>query len=264
MAKSCTPPYDQAVSLFDDEEFSRRLFFPHDGHTPPPPRAYDDFVEVDGARLHVRTHRAPHARLVVLLFHGNGEVASDWDGAAPGFAALGATLVAAEVRGYGLSTGEPSLRRMIADAGPTLDHVRAQHALPLVVMGRSLGSAAAHALFADASRALAGVILESGFADLRAFVARRGLPVPAAFDPQDVADFDPRPKLARGTCPLLVLHGAADTLISPDEARLAYATATTAEKRLVLVPRRGHNDLGLAPEYGQALATFLTEVVPPP
>ena len=93
-----------------------------------------------------------------------------------------------------------------------------------------------------------GVILESGIADLRAFVRRRGVPVPATFAAADAAAFDPQPKLARGTLPLLVIHGGQDDFISPDEARIAFETATTARKELVLVPDRGHNDIVGSPD----------------
>jgi fermentation-respiration switch protein FrsA (DUF1100 family) len=93
--------------------------------------------------------------------------------------------------------------------------------------------------------------------DLDALVRRRGLVPPRELANEERAVFDPVPKLARGRQPLLVLHGARDTLIVPDEAKRAHEAAGTAVKELVLVPNRGHNDLSLSPIYWQALAAFV-------
>lgn len=247
--------------MFDGPEFNARLFFPRPDRTPPPPGARDLTVEVPGAQLHLRWHHtAAPARAVLLLFHGNGEVVADYDGLARQFAAAGAELAVMDFRGYGASTGAPTLRAAIADAAPTLAAVRAATARPIVVMGRSLGSACAVELYRQRPAGVAGVVLESGASDLAGLVRRRGLPVPSAFSADDRAVFDPLPKLAAGDLPLLVLHGAADDLIDPAEARAAHAHAGTTHKQLVLIPDRGHNDLGHAPAYWQALAAFIADV----
>jgi len=54
-------------------------------------------------------------------------------------------------------------------------------------------------------------------------------------------------------------HGARDELIAPSEATSALAAAGTAaaDKALVLVPRRGHNDLSGEDSYWRALAGFV-------
>ena len=102
---------------------------------------------------------------------------------------------------------------------------------------------------------MAGVVVESGYTDVGALVQRRGLTLAGKPTGEDRV-FDPVPKLARGTQPLLVLHGANDTLISAREAETAYAAAGGANKRLVLVPHRGHNDLSFSEVYWTALAAF--------
>ena len=63
--------------------------------------------------------------------------------------------------------------------------------------------------------------------------------------------------LAAGRLPLLLLHGERDTLIPPHEAATALATAGSAVKQLVVIPRRGHNDISHADPYWSALAGFL-------
>lgn len=240
-------------SVFDSEAFNARCFFPRDDVTPPPDGARDLRVPVDGAELHVRLHRHTGAP-TLLLFHGNGEVVSDYDAVAPEFVRAGFDLAVVDFRGYGSSTGTPTLRTLLADAPRVLDAVAAEVDVPLVVMGRSLGSAAALELYGRNDARIAGVVLESGFLDLAELVRRRGLRPPVAFGEDELETFDGARKLCRGRAPLLVLHGAEDRAISPDEARQAHRLAATDVKHLVLVPGRGHNDVSASPVYWDALA----------
>src|SRR6476620_6015498 len=109
-------------SLFDSAEFNARLFFPRDDVTQAPEGALDIDVDVTDARLHLRIHRAlPIERATVLLFHGNGEVVCDYDGIAARFASIGARLAIADFRGYGRSTGAPTLPRVVEDSKAVVD-----------------------------------------------------------------------------------------------------------------------------------------------
>lgn len=247
------------TSIFDRDELNHSLFFPRTDANEPPPAAVDRFVELGDARVHIRCHAAANARCTLLLFHGNGEMVADYDAAAGRFAELGAALAVAEFRGYGQSSGVPTLRALIGDARPIADAVPGA---PLIVMGRSLGGAAAHELFARPTDRMVGVVLESAFYDLGNLIRRRGLAPPAAFTADELQTFDPATKLGRGRLPLLVLHGARDTLIDPSEAAAAHAAATSsADRQLVLVPGRGHNDLAGAEAYWRALGAFMDQVV---
>lgn len=243
-------------SLFDSREFNERLFFPRRDSSPTPAGAVD--LEVPGeAMLHVRFHHARSELPTLLLFHGNGEVVADYDRSAPQFAEAGVNLAVMDYRGYGRSTGEPTLRNMLADAPRAYAAVRAHVAAPVIVMGRSLGSACAAELYARSPVGVLGVVLESGFVDLGALVRRRGMSSPRELSPDESHVFDPLPKLALGTRPLLVLHGAADTMIAPAEGQRAYDAATTKAKDLCFVPGRGHNDISQSALYWDALARFV-------
>ncbi|MEP7123972.1 MAG: alpha/beta fold hydrolase [Byssovorax sp.] len=247
-------------SIFDSPAFSSRLFFPRALTSAPPPGAIDELLAVaPGVRVHLRVHAAPSARALVLLFHGNGEVVADYDAAAADYAAVGARLAVVDYRGYGASSGVPTLRSALSDARVVLAAARAASTLPLIVMGRSLGSACAAEL-AGALPPLAGLILESGFTDLLGLVARRGVTLQSPLPSGDLAAFDPLPKLRASTTPLLVLHGALDTLIAPTEGRAAHDAAGTLDRRLVLVPGRGHNDVSAHPLYWASLRSFVEHV----
>jgi alpha-beta hydrolase superfamily lysophospholipase len=236
------------TSIFDSDAFNRALFFPRRDATPAPPGAVD--LVVNG--VHVRRHAAPQARCTLLLFHGNGEVVADYDDAAEPFAEAGAALAVAEFRGYGQSTGTPTLRAVIDDARPIAERI----AGPLIVMGRSLGGAAAHELYARPLPHMIGVVLESTFSDLAGLILRRGI-VPPPLTSEERAKFDPLAKLPLGRLPLLLLHGDRDELIVLDEARAALAAAGSADKTLHVVAGHGHNDVSLSATYWRALAAFV-------
>jgi uncharacterized protein len=245
------------VSIFDQEEFTRRMFFERRDDGAPPAGACDRMIEVEGARLHVRVHAAAGSAGTLLLFHGNGEVVADYDDAAEQFARAGVALAVMDYRGYGRSGGTSMLRTVISDARVVAEAIR-----PWVVMGRSLGGLAAHELYARPTAGLAGVILESALFDLGALVRRRGLEPPQAFSAEERATFEPATKLRLGRLPLLVLHGERDDLIVLDEARAALASAGAAEadKSLVVVPRRGHNDVSSGDNYWTAIAELVARL----
>ncbi|MDP1823998.1 MAG: alpha/beta hydrolase [Archangium sp.] len=244
-------------SLFDSDAFNSNCFFPRADASEPPAGAQDFQVPVPGASLHLRWHRSLEHAPTVLLFHGNGEVVSDYDDASP-WAALRLNLAICDFRGYGRSTGRPTLRSLIADAPVVAGFVGARTDRPVIVMGRSLGSACALALFGSAHPAVSGVVLESGFVDLDGLVRRRGLAPPARYTAEESSLFDPRPKVMKGRVPLLIIHGEEDRAIDAGEAREAHRLATTPNKRLALIPRRGHNDLSASPSYWEALAQVWT------
>jgi fermentation-respiration switch protein FrsA (DUF1100 family) len=245
-------------SMFDAPEVNESLFFPRRGASAPPRGAVDREVVVDGAVLHLRWHRplAPSA-ITVLMFHGNGEIVADYDAAAADYAECGANLAIVDYRGYGKSTGTPSLRLVLRDAPAVVEDLVLAGAPRIIVMGRSLGSASAAVLYAQPHERVAGFIWESGFVDLGRFLTRRGVAAPERFSDADIADFDSREKLRRGDRPLLVLHGERDTLIEPIEGQWAFDAAGTKQKEQVRVPGRGHNDLSAERVYWDAVKRFV-------
>ena len=249
-------------SLFDSPGFNASLFFPRPDTSPAPPGATDLRVAVPGGAVHLRWHRRPRPGVCLLLFHGNGEVVADYDSLAGHFFACGVDLAVVDYRGYGQSLGTPTLRSTLADAPLILTALHNAGAGPLLVMGRSLGSACAAELYQTPTDFVIGFIWESGAADLSNLVRRRGLAVPAEFSESELATFDPCRKLARGQYPLLVVHGEQDTLIAPAEAQRAFGAAKTADKKLCLIAGHGHNDLAFSPLYWQSIREFVHRLRP--
>lgn len=251
-------------SIFDSDAFSSTLFFPRPRVSAPPPGARDLRVEVaPGVRLHVRLHEREGSLATVLLFHGNGEVVSDYDASADDFAEARADLAVVDYRGYGASTGSPTLRACLHDAHTVADAViAATPGRPLIVMGRSLGSACAAELCQTARDAVLGYIFESGIADVDGVIRRRGIALSAPLSADDLATFSPLPKFARCATATLVLHGSDDTIIPPSEARMTFDAIAARDKALVVISGRGHNDVSLHPRYWSSIARFVAHLVP--
>lgn len=250
--------------MFDTVQFNERLFFPRADHGVAPPDATDFMVTVDdGVALHARWHH-PLARpaATFIVFHGNGEIVADYDRVALQYReVLACNVVIVDFRGYGRSEGTSTYRNCIADAPVAARAIAAQlqgtAAGRLIALGRSLGGACVAEIARSAPPLVDAIVMESAGAEPLALIARRGLRVPPALAPEETAAFDARPKLAACQLPVLVLHGAQDEVISPDEARANFAALTTPHRQLVFVPGRGHNDLFGDAAYWEALRAFV-------
>ena len=97
--------------LLDQMEVSQVLFYPRRayGLASAPGGARSIVVEVEpgivlGGWLYSTTPGAP----AILFFHGNGEIAEDYDDIAPLYTQLGITLLVMDYRGYGTRGGTPT------------------------------------------------------------------------------------------------------------------------------------------------------------
>jgi fermentation-respiration switch protein FrsA (DUF1100 family) len=236
--------------ILDRPEVLRAMFYPRHEYefTLSPPGVYRVAVEVEpgvavGGRLYPAGAHAP----AIFYFHGNGEIAADYDDIAPMYTQLGITLFVADYRGYGTSTGRPTATNLAADAVTVFDQVDsvlAEHGLApekLYVMGRSLGSAAAIEVAYCRQEALAGLIVESGFAETFTLLSRMGLRVQGADEARD--GFNNVGKIAQIHLPTLIIHGLSDVLIPAGDGRELHRSSAASDKRLVLIPGAGHNDL---------------------
>jgi hypothetical protein len=203
---------------------------------------------------------------LILYFHGNGEIARDYDSIAPLYTNLGISLLVADYRGYGWSDGLPTASSLVHDAprvfealGQIMQEAGSEVPQRVFVMGRSLGSAAAIEVACHHQKAIAGLIIESGFADTLGLLARLGVMLDDMDESQDV--FANLAKMGQFSLPTLVIHGQADRLIPASEGIALYdgSAAADDEKRLVVIPGAGHNDLLAlgAATYFEALREFV-------
>jgi hypothetical protein len=228
---------------------------------------HDGRVEVEpgvsvGYSLHLAGSEAP----LILYFHGNGEIARDYDGIAPLYTSLGISLLVADYRGYGWSGGFPTASSLVHDAplvfealGQMLEEAGYEVPQRVFVMGRSLGSAAAIEVACHHQEAIAGLIIESGFAHTLRLLARLGMVLENLDETQDV--FANLTKIGQISLPTLVIHGRADMLIPASEGVALYegSAAPDDKKRLLVIPGAGHNDLLAvgAATYFEAIRDFV-------
>lgn len=233
--------------VLDRSTLSAPIFFPRRDRTPAPPGAADLSLDVaPGVSLGARHYAAPGSVATFLFFHGNGEVASDYDDIAPLYHRIGVDLFVVDYRGYGRSTGRPSFEALVSDAHPVAERFHAlldeqRNRGARVLMGRSLGSHPVLELAARRPARFCGLILESAAANLRRLLARITPPAPAAVTASLVAAHEG--KIADVRLPTLLLHGERDELIPLAHATELRALLASVDKTLVVIPGAGHNDI---------------------
>jgi len=252
--------------ILDQPEILRLIFHPRPDYplAVGAPGGQSLSVEVEpgisiGARLYAARSDAP----AILYWHGNGEIAADYDAIAPLYTGLGITLLVADYRGYGMSSGAPSCSNLLSDAVAVFraaDGIFDHHGLTpslLYVMGRSLGSAAAIEVAAESQAELAGLIVESGFADTFTLLSRLGWRVEGTTEQED--GFGNGDKIAGVTVPTLIIHGEDDVLIPAQDGEKLFHRSGAEDKRLLRIPEAGHNDLMLVGRtlYFDAIQTFV-------
>ncbi|MCE9614697.1 MAG: lysophospholipase [Lentisphaerae bacterium] len=252
------------INPIDHPAILQIVFHPRPDESAPDPQHDIRLPVGDGVTLGGRLHPAADVRApLVLFFHGNGEIAADYDDIAPMYNRLGLSFLVVDYRGYGRSGGTPTLSnlvsdaRMVWDALPNLLVDRGMQPSRTYVMGRSLGSASALEIGVHAGPAIAGLILESGFAYEMELITRLGGPAFAMPDDgrQGLGHLTKIEAIRR---PTLILHGEDDWIIPVKDARALHHHSGAATKRLVTVPGAGHNDLLYvgAREYFSAIRDF--------
>ncbi len=203
----------------------------------------------DGETLHAWWLEHPQPRAQVVFWHGNGGNLSLWLDVIVEMRRRGFSVLAADYRGYGDSTGRPTERGMYVDADAAValfTRELRKPAIPAIFWGRSLGtSAAASATGRTRPDAL---ILESPFSDVAAIFRRN--PVMQFFRLFSSYEFPTLRLIERYDGPLLVIHGDRDTIIPFEAGRDLFDRAPTRRKTFAAVKGADHNDLHVADPAG--------------
>lgn len=233
----------------DRAEVLSHIFYPR--HQERTPRAenscdFDCAVEENitlGCRFHAASQEAP----TIIYFHGNGETVADYDAIGAKYTAFGMNLLLATYRGYGWSTGSPTVSAMLQDTDILL-----QKALSwleekgftgfVCVMGRSLGSASAIDLTARHQGLIKAIIIESGFGDTLPLTRTLGIETEGT-DITEADCFRNCEKIAEIKIPTLILHGSADTMIPARLAEKLQACSGARSKQFMLIPGAAHNTM---------------------
>lgn len=222
----------------------------------PPPVSYEDTDEI--LKLPVNQTEAisaiywPNAQAdyTLLYIHGNAEDLGDIQPVLKRLHEWGFSVFAYDYRGYGTSEGRPGERQAYEDADVAYTYLTQSLNIPpeqIMVYGRSVGGGSAVEL--ATRHPIAGLILESTFTSAFRVV----VPVP-------ILPFDKFPNLAKLKaidCPVLVMHGGADSTIPIQHGYALYEAASTP-RRSLWVEDAGHNDFTwvAGERHRQALSAF--------
>ncbi len=231
----------------DDQRISRVVFHPRPephGYTP---RGIFTSTHSRSEKICGYLHPNHSARTLMLFFHGNGEIAADYDDLAEFYTRCGVSFWVTDYRGYGQSTGEPAFSRMAVDAEAILADVSSTakragiDASRILVMGRSLGSAPAIYLASMHPQRLSGLVLDSPFAHGLDLIRRIGGPQLAR---EGIKDFsDNIDWMEQCKLPVLIIHGTQDVVIPVSDARELYEACPSPTRELIEIEPAGHNDL---------------------
>ena len=211
------------------------------------------WIPVQGASLHALHFKQPNPRGVVFFLHGNAGNMVSWTTGVDFYRRVNYDLFIVDYRGYGKSTGHiESEEQLHADARAAYDVMASLYRdKPIVIYGRSLGTALAASLARDVQPRL--LVLVSPFSSLAASAAQA-----YPWAPGWVLKYPLRTDAIIGDIksPILLIHGSEDKLIPLSHSERLKALARSPVELLV-VPGAGHSDIHKFPVYLDGLAARL-------
>jgi uncharacterized protein len=209
---------------------------------------HDFFIPVeDNVSVHARFYPSDVNAPTILFFHGNGEIVGDYADMAPLYTNMGINFFPADYRGYGRSTGFPTVTAMMEDAHKIFSFVKDTlkekgYTGPVIIMGRSLGSAPALELASHYQDDISAMIIESGFAFALPLLRLLGIDV----DSLGISEEDGLQNIDRVKHfkkPSLFIHAEFDHIIPFTDAVALHHACPASEKHLLKIPRANHNTI---------------------
>jgi pimeloyl-ACP methyl ester carboxylesterase len=249
-------------SAFDNPLITRSLFYPRpeQGTSTIGGSVESILIPVgEGFVVGARVHSAGMKSANMLFFHGNGEIVADYNDMGVLYTDMGINFLPVDYRGYGLSTGRPTVTNMIRDSHVIFDYMKKwlwdkRYTGPFIVMGRSLGSASALELASHYKDEIDGLIIESGFAYADPLLRLLGINM-EAIGVKEEQGFRNIDKIRSFDRPTLIIHAEYDQIISFSEGRLLFEACPSHDKKFLKVPGANHNDI-----FYQGMSSYLEYV----
>nr|MDO8110902.1 alpha/beta hydrolase [Candidatus Sigynarchaeota archaeon] len=255
--------------MLDDGEISGRIFFPRREPAPVAVPGKMDVLSIPvaaktaiGGLLFIQKPALP----TLLLFHGNGEIATDYMDIAGDYIDCGVNFAVADYRGYGFSDGEPSFTALFQDCIPIYDHLRKVLEkkgcnTAMFVLGRSLGSTCAAEIGSRQVQGLLGIVFESGIGDTFSVMQRLWNLNELGITRELVKPLSNDTRVKKATSPVLVIHGTADYIVPVEQADVLYNSVPDGVyKKKVIIDGAGHNDILMwKDEYFPPLKHFIAD-----
>ncbi|CAN5285247.1 alpha/beta fold hydrolase [soil metagenome] len=221
-----------------------------------------DIETEDGETLNGWFLEHANAQATVIYFGGNGFLMVKSRPLITAYADIPVNLVLFDYRGYGLSSGTPSVQGVHADAiavfNSSVYHFRGNDH-PIFLHGHSMGSFLA-SYIADQNE-VAGYILESPITEVRGWTRKF---VPWLLRPFVRFDIDRAleeqnnlERVAQIDYPLLIIGGSNDEITAFWMAEALYEASASTDKDLLKIAGGTHNDLTTYAIFQARLREFL-------
>ena len=214
----------------------------------------------DGAMLNGVLFEQPDARSTILYFGGNMfHLDQHGDGLLPTLGACGTNVAVFDYRGYGRSSGTPTVANMQADALAIFDAINARYPGRVIVHGQSLGGfMAAHVA---AQRPVLATVLETTATSAEELVSSNipwyAWPFVRIEMDASLRQVDNRSAAARFRSPALVIAAGQDTMTPPRLGKKVFDAIPRQDKQLLLLEKAGHNGALRSEGAGAAYCRFV-------
>ena len=195
----------------------------------------------------------------IIYLHGNAENVSSWYEACVEIQKhVNVNALIVDYRGYGKSTGNPTIEGVINDALATYDFLIERKISPenISVYGRSIGGAVALEL--ASKRTVKSVVVQSSFTSLMD-IGKELYP----FVPQSLINvrfWNSVELIKRIQIPVLISHGDRDEIVPVSHSYKLFEAANNP-KKLIILKGAAHNDISsyFNEEYFSVLKEFFID-----
>lgn len=226
---------------------------------------HDQMIETeDGEQINAWFLEHENAVATVLYLGGNGFLMVKSHPLIEAYSNIPVNLMIFDYRGYGLSSGNPSVAGIQMDAKTALRFVKENAPVSpdqIFVHGHSMGSFLS-AYLAD-TESIDGYILESPITEVDSWTKKL---VPWILRPIVRFDIDPAlseqsnlKRVEQIEIPLLIMGGSDDDITPFRMAQEIEKRSASSQKRLLKITGGKHNDLPTYLTYWQALDSFFME-----
>ncbi len=237
-------------SHLDKPELLNYLFHPRVDNSPgvSSENVFEIFIPVEkGISVHGQFYSTDKKNPVIIFFHGNGEIVSDYADLGPIYNSIGLNFLPVDYRGYGKSSGTPTVTNMMQDCLTVFDFIvnwlkKNNYEGPVVVMGRSLGSASALELAKKRSNEIDALIIESGFAQTLPLLKILGIhSEPLGLTEENC--FRNIDKIGKFSKPTLIIHAQYDHIIPFQNGVDLYDKSPAENKTILEIKKADHNTI---------------------
>lgn len=242
----------QSKLLFSPTKLSQDFVFkflvPHE----------EKFISYHDKVLHGLLFKVSKPKARIIYFHGKTGALDSWGDVGANLShQLNCDILVWDYPGYGKSTGAlpTSEKELYASAEVVFAEFMAttDQNLPVIVYGRSLGSAVAS--YVAAKNTVQALILETPYTSIKAMAGLRFPLVPALLVRYDL---DNAKNIHGLKIPILIVHGTSDIVVPYSQGKQLVAENPNIE--FMTIDGGNHNDLATYPMYWEAVEKFVAKM----